>query len=75
MVLGDLLIFENVFFLLLILFFFRFYLTDINPDNVVVNEELKISFIDIDNLIIVDTKAKGKKYLPLLNLSFFLISS
>lgn len=58
--LGNLLMFQ-FFLFFLIIFSFRFYLTDINPDNVVVNKELKISFIDIDNLIIVDTEAKGKK--------------
>lgn len=31
---------------------FRFYLTDVSPDNVAVDSDLKVSFIDLENAII-----------------------
>lgn len=41
---------------------FRFYLTDINPDNIAVktlpNGTLQVSFIDLDNVIILDSQSK-----------------
>lgn len=41
---------------------FRIYLTDLTFDNVVVNENLtKVSFIDLDNVIIIDTRNVEKK--------------
>lgn len=32
--------------------FFRLYLTDISPDNVVVNPKLQISFVDLENVVL-----------------------
>ncbi|XP_065090753.1 uncharacterized protein LOC135711715 [Ochlerotatus camptorhynchus] len=41
---------------------FRFYLTDISPDNIVVNvlpnNEAKVSFVDMNNVIILDSHSK-----------------
>lgn len=44
---------------------FRFYLTDINPDNIVVRmsseEEIKVTFVDLNNVIILDSHSKRLK--------------
>lgn len=49
-----------------IFFYFRIYLTDASPDNIVVSKEtLKISFIDLDNVIVVDSTAyNGSSHAP-----------
>ncbi|XP_055596384.1 uncharacterized protein LOC129746626 isoform X2 [Uranotaenia lowii] len=45
---------------------YRFYLTDINPDNIAVqilpSGRVKVSFIDLDNVIILDRHSKQIKY-------------
>lgn len=40
------------------IFFHRIYLTDATPDNIVVDETtLRISFVDLDNLLVVDANS------------------
>lgn len=47
---------DYLFIHLLIFFLFRIYLTDATPDNIIIDPKtLKISFIDLDSVIIVDT--------------------
>lgn len=37
---------------------FRFYLTDVSPDNVAFSSELKVAFVDLEN-VIVNSKDNG----------------
>ncbi|KAJ8975998.1 hypothetical protein NQ317_006295 [Molorchus minor] len=39
---------------------FRLYLTDISPDNIAVNENFKISFIDLEDAILIKKASNGK---------------
>lgn len=41
---------------------FRFYLTDVSPDNVVVDEHVKVTFIDLENVVITQKMSSGTKY-------------
>lgn len=38
---------------------FRFYLTDISPDNIVVDADMIIAFVDLENIIITSRIASG----------------
>lgn len=37
---------------------FRFYLTDVSPDNIAFDFELKVAFVDLEN-VIINSKDKG----------------
>ncbi|CAG9813979.1 unnamed protein product [Phaedon cochleariae] len=38
---------------------FRLYLTDISPDNIVVNDELKVAFVDLEHAVVKMMEADG----------------
>ncbi|XP_017785436.1 PREDICTED: deleted in autism protein 1 homolog [Nicrophorus vespilloides] len=42
--------------------YFRFYLTDVSPDNVAVDDNLNLKIIDLENLIIVNKDESGLKH-------------
>lgn len=38
----------------------RFYLTDVSPDNIVVDDSLKLTFIDLENMVVIHEKTSKK---------------
>lgn len=42
---------------------FRLYLTDISPDNIVVDQDLKVTFVDLENAILKKKAVNGKSIL------------
>ncbi|KAF5280943.1 hypothetical protein FQA39_LY17923 [Lamprigera yunnana] len=39
---------------------FRFYLTDVSPDNIAVDENLKVTFVDLENVIVAERNSELK---------------
>ena len=40
---------------------FRFYLTDVSPDNVAVDERMKVTFVDLENVVVTQKISSGTK--------------
>lgn len=41
---------------------FRFYLTDISPDNIAVDDDLNLRFVDFENVILSSKNTSSKKF-------------